>query len=54
MIRLRHLPEKLCSDFFAFLEVHIVHLRKSAIIGTRIFSESDVAALCGAALNLYC
>ena len=34
-----------------FLEVHKVHLQKSAIIRTQIFSESALAALCGIALK---
>ena len=36
----------------AFLEVHKVHLRKSAFIRTQIFSGSALAELCGIALML--
>ena len=41
---------KICALILSlFLEVHKVHLQKSAIIRTQIFSESALAALCGVA-----
>ncbi|MCR5843059.1 MAG: hypothetical protein K6G66_03780, partial [Oscillospiraceae bacterium] len=42
---------KICALISSlFLEVHKVHLRKSAIIRTQIFSKPALAALCGIAL----
>jgi len=44
---------KICALISSlFLEVHKVHLQKSAIIRTQIFSESALAALCGVAFIL--
>ncbi|MBR6711284.1 MAG: hypothetical protein IKI81_07110, partial [Selenomonadaceae bacterium] len=42
---------KICALISSlFLEVHKVHLQKSAIIRTQIFSGSALATLCGIAL----
>ena len=44
---------KICALISSlFLEVHKVHLRKSAFIRTQIFSGSALAELCGVALEL--
>jgi len=37
-----------------FLAIHKVFLQKSAIIRTRFFSESALAALCGIAIKKHC
>jgi len=43
---------KICALILSlFLEVHKVHLQKSAIIRTQIFSESALAALYGITLD---